>query len=266
MLAYGLVLLYAAMLVLPLYYVVISAFKDNQAIFGSPLTPPSSLSLANFADAMEAGNLTRALVNSATITLAAEVVTLALAIPASYALSRAGGRVAEMLDRLFGLGFLIPAFAVLVPTLLLAVEAGLFRTRTFLILFYPATALPLSVVLLTQFMRSIPTELEESATVDGASRWGILWRIWVPLSMSGIVSVAILNFLGFWSEYIFALVILGPQTRTVQVAVPTLRADQVVEYGLLAAGIVISLLPVYLVYAFLQRRMQEALITGAVKG
>lgn len=265
-LAYGVVLVYAVLLIIPVYFVVVSAFKDNQAIFGSPLALPASLSLTNFARAQDGADLGQALLNSVTLTVSAELLTLALAIPASYALARAEGRVADGLDRLFSLGFLVPAFAVLVPTLLLAVAAGLFRTTFFLVLFYPATALPLSIVLLTQFMRSIPKELAESATVDGASELGIMRRIWIPLSMPGIVAVVILNFLNFWNEYIFALVILGPESRTVQVAVPTLRAGLVVEYGLLSAGILISVLPVYLVYVFLQRQMQEALTAGAVKG
>jgi multiple sugar transport system permease protein len=266
LLAYGVVLVYAALLIIPVYFVVVSAFKDNQAIFGSPLALPASLSLTNFARAQVGAHLGQALLNSVTLTVSAELLTLALAIPASYSLARAEGRVADALDRLFSLGFLVPAFAVLVPTLLLAVAAGLFRTTFFLVLFYPATALPLSIVLLTQFMRSIPKELAESATVDGASELGIMRRIWIPLSMPGVVAVVILNFLNFWNEYIFALVILGPESRTVQVAVPTLRAGLVVEYGLLSAGILISVLPVYLVYVFLQRQMQEALTAGAVKG
>jgi multiple sugar transport system permease protein len=265
-LAYGLVLVYAALLVIPVYFVVVSAFKDNQAIFGSPLALPSGLSLANFARAQEGADLGRALLNSVTLTVSAELLTLALAIPASYALARAGGRVADAMDRLFSLGFLVPAFAVLVPTLLLAVAAGLFRSTFFLILFYPATALPLTIVLLTQFMRSIPIELAESATVDGATELGILRRIWIPLSMPGVAAVVILNFLNFWNEYIFALVILGPDSRTVQVAVPTLRTGLVIEYGLLSAGILISVIPVYVAYVFLQRRMQDALTAGAVKG
>ena len=102
--------------------------------------------------------------------------------------------------------------------------------------------------------------------IDGASELGILRRIWLPLSMPGVVAVVILNFLNFWNEYIFALVILGPDSRTVQVAVPTLRQGLVVEYGLLSAGILISVVPVYLVYVVLQRRMQEAMTAGAVKG
>ena len=264
--AYGLVLVYAALLVVPAYFVVVSAFKDNQAIFESPLALPSSLSWDNFTRAWEGADLGRALRNSVTLTVSAELLTLALAIPASYALARAGGRAADILDRLFSLGFLVPAFAVLVPTLLLAVEVGMFQQTRFLILFYPATALPLSVVLLTQFMRSIPMELAESAMIDGASELGILRRIWLPLSMPGVVAVVILNFLNFWNEYIFALVILGPDSRTVQVAVPTLRQGLVVEYGLLSAGILISVVPVYLVYVVLQRRMQEAMTAGAVKG
>ena len=265
-LVYGLVLVYAAILVVPAYFVVVSAFKDNQAIFGSPLSPPSSLSCDNFIRAQEGADLGQALVNSVILTVGAELLTLALAIPASYALARAGGRAAEASTGSSRSVSWCPRSRCSFRRCCSRSRRACSNNTLFLILFYPATVLPLSIVLLTQFMRSIPTELAESATVDGASEVGILRRIWIPLSMPGVVAVVILNFLNFWNEYVFALVILGPDSRTIQVAVPTLRQGLIVEYGLVSAGVLISIIPVYLVYVLLQRRMQEAMTAGAVKG
>jgi multiple sugar transport system permease protein len=102
--------------------------------------------------------------------------------------------------------------------------------------------------------------------IDGATRLQILRHIFIPIVIPGIASVAILNFLAFWNEYIFALVLTNDATRTVQVAVPALRDSRLIDYALLSAGIVIALVPVYLVYTVLQRRMQEAMLVGALKG
>lgn len=258
---------YALILVIPVYYLLTASFKDNLAIFTRPFAVTFEQGFANFSAAVERAGLWAATGNSLLVTAAAELLTLALAIPAAYALARGRGRVGTLVERFFGLGFLIPGFAALVPTVLLAVALGLFQTRTFLVLFLPAGALPLAVILLTQFMRTVPPQLEESAMLDGATRWQILRQIYVPLTAPGIATVAILNFLSFWNEYLFALVLAGPDptVRTTQVALPTLISQNNTEYGVLAAGTLLTLVPVYIVYLVLQRRMEETLLSGAVK-
>lgn len=269
-LVYGVVLAYAFAIVVPFYFLLVSSFKTTGEVFGSPLGLPESLSegFQNFRLAESQGRLFKALLNSSLITGGAELVTLALAIPAAFGIARSRSRIAGVLEMGFGVAFLIPPFALLVPTFLLAAETGLFQTRLFLILFYPATALPLAVIILVRFMRAIPAELEESAVMDGAGRFAILWRIYAPLAMPGIATVALLNFLTFWNEYIFGLIILGPgiETRTIQMAVPTLRGSRMIDFGLLGAGTLISLVPVYLVYILMQQRMHLAMTAGAVKG
>ena len=155
------------------------------------------------------------------------------------------------------------------PLMVLAIWLGLFHDREFMILYLPASAQPLAVILLTQFMRTVPRELEESARIDGAGTLRILWSIYMPLVRPGIATVAILNFIGFWNEYIYALVIVGAnaQKRTLQVALPTLQGNQgITDYALVCAGTLISVLPVFLVYIILNRRMEDALVQGAVKG
>lgn len=259
---------YGLLLAVPLYLLVVSALKDNNEIFGSPAGLPRDWRFHQFVEAFVMTDLGHALLNSAVITIGAEVVTLALALPAAYGLARSRGRLAFWVEGIFSAGFLIPAFATLVPSVLLSIAVGLFYNPLFLIFFLPATQLPLSVVLLTQFMRAIPREMEEAAMVDGASRRTVLWRIYTPMIGPGLVTVALLNFLTFWNEYLFALVILGTDAvrRTVQVAVPTLIGGQATDYGVLAAASVLSLVPVFAVYLLLQRRMEEALAAGALKG
>lgn len=265
--AHGLVWLYALLLLIPLYFLLVSAFKDNLSIFNTPWSFPTKLSFDNFAAAWQNVDLGSGLVNSAIVTVVAEIVTLALAVPAGYGIARAGGRLGTYVERFFALGLLIPGFAALVPTLLLSIGMGLFHTREFLFLFYPATVLPLSVILMTQFMRTVPKELEESATLDGASQFRVLVSVYVPIVLPGIATITILNFLTFWNEYLFALILAGGDTavRTAQVALPNLISQTNTQYGVLLAGALITMIPVYAVYIVLNRRLEEALVAGAVK-
>lgn len=267
-LAGGLVWIYALLLLLPLYFLLVSSFKENTAIFNNPFELPASWSFDNYADAWNRAKLGSALRISIIVALISEVLTIVLGVPAAYAITRGSTRISAAIERFFGLGFLIPAFAALVPTLLLSIKLGLFHTWIFLSLFMVATTLSLSIILLAQFMRTIPRELDESATMDGASRLRILWSIYVPLTLPGIAMVLILNFLAYWNEYLFSLVLVGSdeRSRTIQVALPSLIDLTRTEYGVLLAGTVIALIPVYVLYLAMSRRVEGALTAGAIKG
>jgi multiple sugar transport system permease protein len=259
---------YALILALPIYFLLVSSLKTNQEIFSQPFQFPTEWLFSNYPNAWDRAVMGQALLNSLFVSLAAEIITLALVIPASYGLARSRSKVASLFEKIFALGFLIPAFATLVPVLLLSIQLGLFQTREFLTLFMVATTLPLSVILLTQFMRTIPAELEESAMVDGLSRIRILWNIYLPLSLPGVAMIVILNFLAYWNEFLFSLVLVGSQAgeRTIQVALPTLIDQTKTEFGPLLAGTVITLIPVYILYIILNRRLEGALTAGAIKG
>ncbi|WP_199549731.1 carbohydrate ABC transporter permease [Streptomyces sp. N35] len=258
---------YAALLAVPLYYFLVSSFKGNDQIFDSPLAPPTSMSWSNFTTAFTQADLGLAVANSALVTGFALLLTIGLALPAAYALARSTGRAGRIMERVFSLGFLVPTFAALFPTFLLAAGTGLFHTRTFMVLLLPATAMPLSVVILTQFMRTIPPEMEEAARMDGANTWAVLRHIYAPMCGPGVATVLLLNFLTFWNEYLYSLILIGPDPaqRTIQVALPTLKSITGTDYGVLTAGTVLTLVPVWIVYTALQRRMQQALVSGAVK-
>ncbi len=260
--------LYAAILIIPFYYFIASSFKTNEEIFESPLALPTSWDFSNFTTALRQADLGLAVANSALTTVAALILTLLLALPAAFALARATGRIGRIIETVFSLGFLIPSFAALFPTFLLAASLGLFHTRTFVVLLLPATALPLSIVILTAFMRTIPRELEEAASMDGATTLQVLRQVYLPICIPGIATVLLLNFLSFWNAYLYPLILIGPDTaqRTIQVALPTLKVDAGTDYGVLMAGTLLTLLPVYLVYTVLQKQMQKALVSGAIKG
>jgi len=258
--------LYALLIIIPLYFVVISAFKNNDQIILTPLSLPAVLDFKKFIQAQADVNLLHALLISAIITIGAEVVTLLVAFPAAYAVARIQTRLAPAVEAVFSLGFLIPGLAILMPVYLMVAKAGLLYNPVALIILYPALNLPLSMILLTGFMRKLPRELEESAVMDGGNVLQIILYIFFPICTPGILTTVVLNFINIWNEYLFALILMDSDNRTIQLATALLRSSQrSVDYGLIAAGVVISMIPVYIVFVFFQDKIMSGMLAGAVK-
>lgn len=263
---YTLSILYALMIVIPLYFVIISAFKNNAQIIITPLALPQVLDFKKFLQAQENVNLLRAITISTGITIGAELVTLLIAFPAAYAIARIQTRLSAVFEAIFSLGFLIPGLAILMPIYLMTAKAGLLYNPIALVILYPAFNLPLSMILLSSFMRKLPRELEESAVMDGGNVLQIILYIFLPVSTPGIITVLVLNFINIWNEYLFALILMDSNNRTIQLATALLRSNQrTVDFGLIAAGVVVSLIPVYIAFMLFQEKIMTGMLAGAVK-
>jgi multiple sugar transport system permease protein len=258
--------LYAVLIIIPLYFVIVSAFKNNSQIILTPLALPGSLNFQKFFQVQENVNVLRAGLISVGITTGAELLTLVLAFPAAYAVARIQTRLSALVETLFSLGFLIPGLAILMPIYMMTAKAGLLYHPVALVILYPAFSLPLAMILLTGFMRKLPRELEESAIMDGGNVLQIIVYIFFPICMPGIITVLVLNFINIWNEYLFALILMDSNNRTIQLALALLRANQrSVDYGLIAAGILISMIPVYIVFIFFQEKIMSGMLAGAIK-
>jgi multiple sugar transport system permease protein len=263
---YFFAILYSALIIIPLYFVIISAFKDNTQIITTPLALPTSLSFQKFLQVQTNVNALRAGAITIGITIGAELLTLFLAFPAAYAIARISTRLAPVTEGIFSLGFLIPGLAILMPIYMMTAKAGLLYNPIALVIFYPALNLPLTLILLTGFMKKLPRELEESAVMDGGNVLQIIFYIFFPLCMPGIITVMVLNFINIWNEYLFALILMDSNNRTVQLALALLRANQrTVDYGLIAAGVLISMLPVLIIFIFFQDKIMSGMLAGAIK-
>jgi multiple sugar transport system permease protein len=259
-------IIYAILIILPLYFVIVSAFKNNSQIMLTPLALPAALNFSKFIQAQINVHLLRAGLISAGITSGAEVLTLLLAFPAAYAVARIQTRLSTLVESIFSLGFLIPGLAILMPIYMMTAKAGLLYHPIALVILYPAFNLPISMILLSGFMRKLPRELEESAVMDGGNVLQILIYIFFPLCSPGILTVLVLNFIGIWNEYLFALILMDSNNRTIQLALALLRANQrTVDFGLIAAGVVISIIPVYVVFIFFQDKIMSGMLAGAIK-
>jgi multiple sugar transport system permease protein len=258
--------IYALLILIPLYFVIVSAFKNNNQIILTPLALPAVLNFSKFIQAQVNVHLFRAGLISIGITTGAEILTIILAFPAAYAVARIQTRLSPLVEGIFSLGFLIPGLAILMPIYLMTAKAGLLYHPIALVILYPAFNLPVSMILLSGFMRKLPRDLEESAVMDGGNILQIIFYIFFPICMPGIITVLVLNFINIWNEYLFALILMDSNNRTIQLALALLRANQrAVDYGLIAAGVLISMIPVYIVFIFFQERIMSGMLAGAIK-
>jgi|WetSurMetagenome_2_1015567.scaffolds.fasta_scaffold30829_2 multiple sugar transport system permease protein len=259
-------ILYAALIIIPLYFVIVSAFKSNSEIVLKPLAFPSVLNFSKFIQAQVNVHILRAGLISIVITSGAEILTVALGFPAAYAIARIKTRLSPLVESIFSLGFLIPGLAILMPIYMMTAKAGLLYHPIALVILYPAFNLPMTMILLSGFMRKLPRELEESAIIDGGNVLQIILFIFLPICIPGIVTVMVLNFINIWNEYLFALILMDSNNRTIQLALALLRANQrSIDYGLIAAGVLISMIPVYIVFIFFQEKIMQGMLAGAVK-
>ncbi|MNS26939.1 Inner membrane ABC transporter permease protein YcjP [compost metagenome] len=186
----------------------------------------------------------------------------------SFAVTRMRfGRIAAVLFGAVLIGMLIPNNAMMLPIYTLVNKLGILNTHLALIIPYIGNAIPFTVIILAAFMRSLPGEIEEAAVMDGLSASGIFAKIVLPLTVPAIVTVFIVNFLGNWNEFLLANYFLSKDTlRTLPVGMVQFRNQYQMNYAQMSAGIVYSVVPVIVIYAFLQEKIIEGVTAGGVKG
>lgn len=264
----ALVALIFAYAVFPFYWAVVSSLRSGQALFSTGLVPRNP-SFANYVAVFAEQPFARNIVNSLIVAGVSVGLSLALAIPASYALGRVAfrGRVALLLV-LLGVS-MFPQIAVLSGMFEIIQRLGLYNRLLGLSLSYLLLTLPLTVWVLTAFMRDLPREIEEAAIVDGASPWVLIWRVLLPLMAPAIVSTGLLAFICAWNEFLFALTFtVSAETRTVPVAIALISGATGYELpwgNIMAASVVVTVPLVVLVFIF-QHRIVAGLTAGAIKG
>jgi multiple sugar transport system permease protein len=256
----------------PLYTVVISSIKPLADVRSAFRWVPSRITFAPYADIWSTIPLARYFLNSLLISLGATAISVFVAILAAYAISRYrfSGRgvfsLTVLSTQMFpGILFLLPLFIIYV-NLERAIGIQLYGSYAGLIITYLTFALPFSIWMLVGYFDSIPRELEQAAMVDGTTALGALFRVLVPVSMPGIVAVAIFAFMTAWGEVLFASVLTDDATRTLAVGLRNYAIQSNVYWNqLMAAAIVVSI-PVVAGFLALQRYLVQGIAAGGVKG
>ena len=263
----GLVLASAAFL-LPQLWLLSLSLKQKAAVYEfPPRWVPSDPSLGNYVFALTGTQVPWYLVNSIKVALLATLVTMAVGVPAAFALSRERFRGhGPLLAVLLGVQMLSPVI-LLLPIYELVDAMALIDTHLGLVLVYAAIQTPFTVWVLKNFFDALPSALFEAARLDGASRVRTLWAIALPLVGPGLASVAIFNLAAYWSEFALALVLLDSQAQfTVPIGVFNLQSGYETEWQIVAAASFIGLVPMMAAFVLLQRYFIAGLTAGAVKG
>jgi len=255
-------------LLFPFYWMAITTFKPNAELLtreGNPFWVMQP-TLAHIEKLLFQTSYPQWMWNTVVVSVVATFASLVAAVLAAYAIERLRFRGARPTGLAIFLAYLVPPSILFIPLATIVFKLGLFDTRWALILTYPTFLVPFCTWLLMGYFRSIPYELEECALIDGASRWQILVKIILPLSVPGLISAGIFAFTLSWNEFIYALTFVSSsELKTVPVGVVTeLVEGDVYHWGSLMAGALLGSLPVAVLYSFFVEHYVAGM-TGAVK-
>lgn len=236
----------------PMFWMISGSFKTEREVVTMQLLP-SELRLINYATMIVRAPLTRWLVNSAIVSVSATAITVMLALFAGYSLGRLRFPGRNFLFMLTLSGFMIPIHAIMIPLFLFLRDLGLNNHYAGLIL--PLIVHPVSVLILTQFFKSIDRDFEDAARTEGAGEFRLLFQIMTPMALPAIAAVSVFVFVYTWNEFLWPLLIAqSPAMYTLPVGLATLAGgDLQVRFGPIMAASVIASLPVFIVYLFLQK-------------
>ena len=254
----------------PFLWVLLGSFKTRAELYATPIVYlPQSLSLANYVDAWTSTltPFSRFFANSLWVSSVTMVATTVVSILAGYALARFkfAGRQTFLL--VFLATQMFPAVLLIAPLLSQWYALGLIDTYQALIYSNFSFTVPFTVWMLVGYFESIPRELEESAMIDGCTRFGSLLRIVLPLAAPGVAATAIFAFVASWSELLFAITFTSQtEMRTLSAGLLFMVGQYEIQWGQLSAGVIISTVPVAILFTYLQRHLIQGLSAGAVKG
>lgn len=255
-------LLTCAVILLPILWVVRTSFLPEPLSYSPELMPAATLD--NYVALFTSTRYGQSYLNSLIVALGSVVVALPFAAMTGYAFARfkTGGRTGRFAVLATQM---LPPVAIVLPAFALLRTVGLTNSLTGLIIVYAAVNLPFLIWILMGFFEGIPVDLEWAAQTDGATAWGAFWRIVLPVSLPGIAAAGVLGFILTWNEFLFALVLSGPQTATVPVALASLQTSNGVQIAKVSAGVVLAVLPLVIASRFIQRFIVQGLTFGSVK-
>jgi ABC-type glycerol-3-phosphate transport system permease component len=268
---YAVLILWSAITILIFAWLVESSFKTNREVFGSPWALPQTpwaAAAANYSKAWAASHMNIYFVNSVIVSIVSVVLVVLVSAPAAYAISRVEffGKTAVTYYFIGGLGLPIPL--ILIPLYVLLAQLHLANSLQGLIVTYVAVSIPFTILLLTGFFRTLPTELEDAGAIDGCSEFQIFYQVMMPLAGPGLFTAAIFNFVTIWNEFLLALLIINnDKLRTMPLGIYNIRytMQYTADWSGLFAAVVIVLIPSFIIYVLLSERIMSGLTLGSGK-
>ena len=266
LLSYVVIGLFLVWVLVPILTVAINSFKVPADIFTRTPRLVFTPTLQHYERVLGDLDFLANVWTSVIVAVASTTLSLLLGLPAAYALARLPVRGREGWAGIILFTRMAPAVALVVPIFVLFQLARLQGSVQAIVLAHTTFTLPLVIWMMRSFFEELPDELEEAAKVDGASTFGAFWRVALPLAMNGVVAVAVLCVLFSWNEFLFALILSGPTTKTVPIGVASFIGTVSVDWGGSSAAAVLAMIPVFLLGWGVQRYLVRGLTLGAVKG
>ena len=264
--------LFSIFVMLPFYVMVMTSLKSQQSLLANPLDfsidfeQGASKLFRSYIELFTQYDFGTFLLNSAIVSVVTVVITLLLAVPGAYAVSRLKFPGQAFLSRSILLIYMVPAIVLVIPLYAVFSQAGLRNSLWGLLVVYPATTIPVALYMLQGYFRGLPTELEEAGLMDGLRRIGVIMKITLPLSLPALASVALYVFMIAWNEFLFAFMFLDDfDMFTLSRGVVSLNSSEVPRQHLMA-GAVVATVPVLAIFLWFERYLVAGLTAGSVKG
>ena len=267
-LIYVALFIFIGLTLFPLIWVFTTSLKPNDETMSfPPKLIPENVTLENYVFVFTNSTIIKSLYNSLIVSFGSMILNVTICALAGYALARFEFKAKKIFFSLILGLFTIPIVINIIPLYTILANLGLLNSLVSLILTFQILIIPLNIMLLKNYFETIPRELEESALIDGCSKIGVLRKITIPLSMPGFAVAAIFSFIFSWNEFVLPIVLANsPNSTLFQVALYQFISLYRIEWGYLAAGIIIALLPVVILIVAFQRQMIKGFTLGSIKG
>ena len=257
---------YAVVAVGPLLFMLLQSFRPSDEIFDDPLGMPHELYLGNYEEAWRVARFATYFTNSVLVVVAGVTLCTVVSAMAAYPLARYSFRGNGVLTAYFIAGLTLPIELAVVPIFYLLGSMGMVDSRFGLMLVYAATGIPFSVFILAAFFRGLPRDLEEAARLDGAGEFRIFARVMLPLVKPALATVAIFQFVQLWNDFFFPLILLRSTDKyTLPVGLTNFFGEYQTNWGAVFAGLVITTLPLVVLFLFLTRQIVSGQVAGMGK-
>jgi len=251
----------------PLLYAILGGFRDTGQISNNPVALPSPWVFSNYTDLIQSSTFLRQLFNSALVALVSTLLVVPLAALAAFIFARFAFRGRELFYTLFTLGLLFPVAIAILPIFIMIRNLGLLDNPLGVALPQAAFGLPMTIIILRPFFRSIPDDLEDAAAIDGAGPLRFFWKILIPLSRPVLATVSVLAIVGSWNAFLLPLVVLTDSDQwTLPLGVTNYSQQYTADIAKILAFTTLSMVPALIFYAFAERQLIRGLTSGAVKG
>lgn len=267
-LLYGILFIWAFIQTFPIYWLITFSLKSNSEIFGgNAIGLPKEWLWSNYEKALINGKVGLYCMNSIIVTGLTIIITITISLMATYALTRMVFRGKKQMNGFYMLGLTVPIHSALLPVFIMLRNLKLLNSYWALIIPYVAFAISMAVLIFSGFISTIPKELEEAACIDGGTVYDVFFKIIIPLMKPAMATVSIFTFLQAWNELMFAVVFINDtKYKTLTVGIQSLAGQYTIDWGAIGAGLVVATIPTLIVYIFMSKKVQDSLVTGAIKG